>query len=136
VSLLGAEAEAWKDEGGNYVFHYTEREYALKIAAEEIYEVGHGALFGFGLYATDLRPEDASPEEIRWICFGGDAAENGLNGVLVLLADDPHTPFEEVEKGIYRLPAEKLGDLIPVESILVGVGSRSPGGAWEISAWP
>lgn len=128
--------EAWKDEGGRYLFHYTEAEYAAQIAADEIFEVGLGAHFGPGLYATDLPPAEATPDEIRVICFAGDAADNAFNGVLVLLADDPLIPFEAVDKRIFRIPADEIGDVIPVEAILVGVGRRLPGGGWEIMAWP
>lgn len=130
--------EIWEDEGGRYLFHYTESRLAWQIAEDEVFEVGGGANFGPGLYATDLRPEEASPEEIRAVCFAGDAAENALNGVLVLLADDPLTPFEEVEgeKRIFRLPTEEVGEVIAIESILVGVGRRLADGYWEILAWP
>jgi hypothetical protein len=130
--------EIWEDEGGRYLFHYTEARLAQQIAEDEVFEVGGGANFGPGLYATDLRPEEASPEEIRAVCFAGDAAENALNGLLVLLEDDPLTPFEEVEgeKRIFRLPVEEVGEIIPIESILVGVGRRLADGSWEILAWP
>jgi hypothetical protein len=138
MTATGMQGDAWRDEGGDYLFHYTEARNVEEIADTEIFEVGGGANFGPGLYATDLAPEDASPDEIRAICFGGDAAANALNGVLVLLADDPSTPFEEIEDEIriYRVPADEVGDLIPIESILVGVGSRLPGGPWEIYTWP
>lgn len=130
--------ERWKDEGGKYVFHYTEGFLAAQIALDEVFEVGPGANSGPGLYATDLAPNEATPDEIRDICFGGDAAGNAFSGVLVLLSDDPLLRFEEVEgeKRIFLLPAEEVGELIPIESILVGVGRRNSGGGWEILAWP
>lgn len=135
---LGHE-EKWEDEGAVYRFHYTEVRLAQQIAEDEVFQVGGGANFGPGLYATDLPPEEASPEEIRAICFAGDAAENALNGVLVLLGDDPQTPFESIEgeKRVFRVPADEVGEVIPIESILVGVGwRREGGGGWEILAWP
>jgi hypothetical protein len=128
--------EAWKDEGGRYLFHYTEAEYAAQIAADEIFEVGLGAHFGPGLYATDLPPVEATPEEIRAICFAGDAADNAFSGVLVLLGDDPLTPFEPVDERIFRIPADEVGEVIAIESILVGVGRRLSDGSWEIAVWP
>jgi hypothetical protein len=138
MTFVSAGGEGWNEEGGAYLFHYTEAWLAAQIAEDEIFEVGGGANFGPGLYATDLHPDEASPEEIRAICFAGDAAGNALDGVLVVLGDDPLIPFEAVEgeKGVYRLPAEEVGDVIPIEGILVGVGRRLPGGGWEILSWP
>lgn len=130
--------EEWKDEGGLYVFHYTEAFLAAQIATDEVFTVGPGANFGPGLYATNLVPGEASPEEIRAVCFAGDAADVAFSGVIVLLADDPQWPFEEIEgeKGVFRLPAEEVGEVIPIEAIMVGFGRRLSGGGWKILAWP
>ena len=129
--------ERWRDDGGNYVYHYTGADLAREIAADEHFLVGDGAVFGPGLYATDLAPQHASPSTIRDVCFGGDAPEIAFDGVLVLLADDPLTPFKEVDERVFRLPAEEgVGELIPVHSILVAVGRRRIGGGWQIEAWP
>jgi hypothetical protein len=130
-------AELWNDEGGVYLYHYTEASYAREIAADEHFLVGDGAVFGPGLYATDLAPEDALPGRIRDVCFGGDAAHIAFDGALVLLGDDPLTPFEEVDERVFLLHAnEGVGELIAMHSILVGVGQRKIGGRWEIESWP
>jgi hypothetical protein len=101
------------------------------------YLVGEGALHGYGLYATDMRPDEASPAEIRRVCFGGDAPKNAFDGVLVVLGDDPQTPFTPVDEHIYLLEAAAgLGELIPMYSILVGIGSRLTGSDWVIETWP
>jgi hypothetical protein len=129
--------EFWESEGGDYLFHYTEAAYARQVAADEHFLVGPGALFGPGLYATDISPEDASPDEIRAICFGGDAPTIAFDGVLVLLGDDPLQPFVEVEPRIFVLPAEDgIGEIIPMHSLLVGFGQRKLGNSWEIQTWP
>lgn len=131
-------AERWQDDGGKYIFHYTEAAYARQIAEDEYYFVGPGANFGFGLYATDLEPQDATPGEIRAICYGGDDAPGiAFDGVLVLLSDDPKLRFQEVEPGVFLLPAEEgEGEMIPLHPILVGIGQRKLGKFWEIEAWP
>lgn len=131
-------AEVWAHDGGEYVFHYTEAAYARQIAEDEHYFVGGGANFGFGLYATDLEPREASPDEIRAICFGGDDAPgNALDGVLVLLSDDPKMGFQEVEPRVFLLPAEEgAGEMIPLHPILVAIGQRKLANSWEIEVWP
>jgi len=129
--------ELWRDEGGEYLFHYTEARLARQIAEDEHFLVGTGALHGPGLYATDLMPLEATPEEIRAICFGGDAASLAFDGVLVLLADDPLTPFERVEPRVHLLNApEGIGEVIPLHSLLIGVGWREASGIWTIECWP
>jgi hypothetical protein len=129
--------EPWRDEAGKFLFHYTAGAVARQIAEDEHYFVGSGAAFGFGLYATDLRPEDADPEEIRAICFGGDSPDVALDGVLVLLGDDRQLRFEEVEPGAFLLPAEEgLGEIIPLHPILIGIGQRKLGNSWEFESWP
>lgn len=60
----------------NCLFHYTDKVNVEEIAEDGYFRVGTGAQFGFGLYATDLAPEEASPEEIRAVCFEGDAPGN------------------------------------------------------------
>ena len=129
--------ELWTEERGVvYRFHYTEAHLARQIAEDEIFLVGPGARYGPGLYATDLHPDEADPEEIREVCFAGDAAENAFTGVLVLLDGDP-LPFEAVRGAprIFRLPAAKVGESIAVDDMLVGVGERQ-GSGWRILAWP
>jgi hypothetical protein len=128
-------AELWKDEGGKYLYHYTEAGYAREIAADEYFLVGDGAVFGPGLYATDLAPQDALPDRVREVCFGGDAAHIAFDGVLVLLGDDPSIPFEEVDEQVFLL-REEIGGLVPMHSILAGVGQRKFGANWEIECWP
>lgn len=128
--------ENWKD-GGKYLFHYTAATYAREIAEDGNYLVGGGAQFGYGLYTTDLRPEEADPEEIRAICFGGDAPDVAFDGVLVLLGDDHLLRFEEVEPSVFLLPAEEgEGQIIPLHPILVGIGQRKLGNSWEFETWP
>jgi hypothetical protein len=39
-------AELWKDEGGSYLYHYTEANYAREISEDEYFLVGDGAVFG------------------------------------------------------------------------------------------
>lgn len=123
-------------EGDKYVFHYTEDHLAQQIAEDEHFLVGPGAQFGPGIYATDLAPEDATPDEIRDICFGGDAADVAFNGVLVLLADDPFSPFVEVDRRVFLLSVEAVGEVVPIHALLVAVGTREPHGVWKIEPWP
>jgi hypothetical protein len=128
--------ELWIEaEGVKYLFHYTEIELAREIAEDGVFEVGPGARYGPGLYATDIHPNESDPEEIRAICFEGDAADNALNAVLVLLGDDHVQEFEAVPEAprIYRLPAEVM-EAVPIDAILVGIGQRGPAG-WSIEAW-
>lgn len=129
--------ERWQRvEGVHVVFHYTEASAARRIAADENFLVGGGAQFGPGLYATNLDPEEASEEEIKAICFEGDGAAIAYSGVLVLLGDDPLTPFEEVDKRIFLLPDSENRGYVPLHPILVGVGERLDDGRWEIEGWP
>ncbi len=128
--------EFFREEGVGYLYHYTESHLALAIAESAIFEVGGGAQYGVGLYATDLAPEEASDEEIQAICFEGEAARNAFSGVLVLLAGDPAFAFEEVEKRIYLIERDEVGERIETDTILVGVGTRPPDGRWTIRAWP
>jgi hypothetical protein len=131
------EAEKWKrEEGVRYVFHYTEAAAARQIAADANFFVGGGALFGPGLYATDLAPDEASEDEIRTVCFEGDGASIAYSGVLVLLADDPLTPFEEVDRRVFLLADWESRGFIPLHPILVGVGERLESEKWEIETWP
>lgn len=129
---------AWAGETnwpGNCLFHYTDRINAEDIAEDGCFEVGTGAQFGFGLYATDLRPEEASPEEIRAICFEGDARDNVFDGLVVLIGDDPFQGFIEVDRRVFLLPAEEgVGELIQLEEILIATGIRIRG-RWEVVSW-
>lgn len=95
---------AWTRETewpGNYLFHYTEAAYVEEIAADGYFLVGSGANFGLGLYATDLAPHEATPDEIRAVCFEGDAPFGSFDGVLVLLGDDPRHRFVEVDRRVF-----------------------------------
>lgn len=120
----------------NCLFHYTEAAYADDIAADGYFEVGPGSNFGFGLYATDLPPHEAMPDEIRAVCFEGDAATNIFDGVLVLKRNDPQSRFIEVDRRVFLLPArDGFGEMISLHRILVGVGKRGLNGHWELSSW-
>jgi hypothetical protein len=132
----GLSGETFREEGGHYLYHYTESHLALAIAETGVFEVGGGAQYGVGLYATDLRPEEASEEEIQAICFEGEAARNAHGGVLVLLGDDDQLAFEEVEKRIFLFRRHEVGEFIEIDTILVGVGTRPPGRGWTILSWP
>jgi len=112
-----------KTKHPTYLFHYTDVASAEAIAAEGYFEVGPGSNFGFGLYATDLDPDEGSPEEIRAVCFEGDAPTAVLDGVLVLLGNHPSHPFVEVDRRVFQLPA-RLGQVIPLQRILVATGRR------------
>jgi hypothetical protein len=117
------------------LFHYTDRLNAEDIAEDGYFEVGTGAQFGFGLYATDLPPEDASPEEIRAVCFEGDASKSAFNGLIVLIGDDPFQRFVEVDRRVFLLPAEEgVGELIQLQEILIATGIRIRG-RWELFPW-
>jgi hypothetical protein len=119
----------------NCLFHYTDRVSVEAIAEDGYFEVGTGAQFGFGLYATDLRPEEASPEEIRAVCFEGDAPDNIFDGLVVLIGDDPFQGFIEVDRRVFLLPAEEgVGELIQLEGILIATGIRIRG-RWELASW-
>jgi hypothetical protein len=82
-----------------------------------------------------LAPDEALPDRIREVCFGGDAAHIAFDGLLVLLGDDPITPFEEVDERVYLL-REEIGGLVALNSILVGIGKRKIDANWEIECWP
>jgi hypothetical protein len=125
----------WRDEAPTHLFHYTEAEHAEAIAADGYFQVGPGANFGFGLYATDLSLDEATPEEVRAVCFEGDASDQSFNGVVVLEARNLQHHFTEVDRRIFLLPApEGVGQLIPLERILAGVGKRE-GLRWRIRSW-
>lgn len=126
---------AWTGEAPTYLFHYTEAEHAEEIAAAGYFHVGTGAHFGFGLYATDLSPEEATPEEIRAVCFEGDAPKKVCDGLVVLAGTNPHYPFAEVDRRVFLFPAEEgVGQLIPVEPILLAVGWWEEG-RWRVEPW-
>lgn len=117
-------------EAPTHLFHYTEAEHAEAIAADGYFQVGTGANFGSGLYATDLAPEEATQEEIQAVCFEGDAADRDFGGVVVLKGRHPLHHFVEVDRRVFLLPAEEgVGQLIPVEQILLAVGQ------WKESQW-
>lgn len=120
---------------GNYLFHYTDRVNVEDIAADGYFEVGTGAQFGFGLYATDLPPEEAGPEEIRAVCFEGDARDNAFDGFIALLGDIPSHRFIEVDRRVFLLPAEEgMGELIQLQGILIATGIRIRD-HWDVSPW-
>jgi hypothetical protein len=120
----------------NCLFHYTDKVNVEEIAEDGYFRVGTGAQFGFGLYATDLPPEEASLEEIRAVCFEGDAADNIFDGLIVLLQDDPSYPFVEVDRRVFLLPAEEgAGELIPLQQILIATGTRLRSGRWKPVPW-
>jgi hypothetical protein len=120
-------------EEPGYLYHYTEAAHADSIAEDEAFLVGGGVRFGPGLYATDLEPAEASDEEIRAACFEADGADPAFSGVLCLF----HSPaFEEVEPRVFMIAAEEVGEVIPIEAILKGVGRRALGEDWEIEPWP
>lgn len=121
---------AWTGETPTHLFHYTEAEHAEEIAADGYFQVGMGANFGFGLYATDLAPEEATPEEIRAVCFEGDAPDKNFRGVVALKGRHPQHRFEEVDRRVFLLPA-RFGELIPLERIFVAAWLRA-GDRWEL----
>ncbi len=122
---------AWTGETPTYLFHYTEAEHAQEIVADGYFRVGPGANFGFGLYATDLTPAEATPEEIRAVCFEGDAPNGKFDGVVMLEGRHPHHRFEEVDRRVFLLPAQEgFGELIPLHTILVAAWLRV-GDRWE-----
>lgn len=120
----------------NCLFHYTDRINVEAIAEDGCFRVGTGAQFGFGLYATDLAPEEASPEEIKAVCFEGDASDNVFDGFIALLGGDPLHRFIEVDRRVFLLPAEEgMGELIHLQWILLATGLRLPSGRWDIVPW-
>jgi hypothetical protein len=124
-----------RDEGRPYLFHYTEAEDAVAIAADGYFQVGSGANFGLGLYATDLSPEEADPEEIQAVCFEGDALGKAFDGFLVLRRDYPPAQFIEVDRRVFLLPArEGLGETISLQGLMVSTGSRV-GNRWREEPW-
>ena len=123
----------WQDERPTYLFHYTDTVSAESIAVEGYFEVGSGANFGFGLYATDLDPDEGTPEEIRAVCFEGDAPAAALDAVLVFVGNHPSHPFVEVDRRVFLLSA-RVGQLIPLQRILVAVGRRREG-RWVSIPW-
>lgn len=126
---------AWIGEAPTHLFHSTEAEHAEAIVADGYFQVGPGANSGFGLYATDLAPEEASQEEIQEICFEGDARDRDFGGVVVLKGRHPLHRFAEVDRRVFLLPAEEgVGQLITVERILLAVG-RWEEGRWQVEAW-
>lgn len=122
--------------GGDFLFHYTEAAQADEIAAEGYFQVGSGSNFGLGLYATDLPPHEATPDEIRAVCFEEDAADSTFDGVLVLLGDHPRQPFFEVDHRVFLLPAEEgIGELISLHLVLLATGRRYPRLGWKLTTW-
>lgn len=125
-----------KNWPGNCLFHYTDRVNVEDIAEDGCFQVGTGAQFGFGLYATDLPPGEASPEEIRAVCFEGDASNSAFDGLIVLLGDDPSHRFIEVDRRVFLLPAQEgAGELVQLQRILLATGIRLPSGRWDIILW-
>ena len=75
--------------GLSIVFHYTNVQVGEWIVEDRLFATGGGAVYGTGLYATHIAPEDAqSVETIIVHCFGGDATPPEVSyGIALAITD-------------------------------------------------
>jgi hypothetical protein len=122
------------------LYHYTERTFALEVYEslttdpyEYVYRVEHPGSWGDGLYALDVAPGAASPEELRYLCFNDWRPEHPMDGVLLL--DATVTPlFEQADAAqhpnVFLLETE-LDGTVPLGERVIAAGVRN-GEAWEL----
>jgi hypothetical protein len=111
--------------GRSYLFHYTTPARARQIVNDGVFQVGKGALYGSGLYATPLAPDAVPPEDLLRRLFFGLWPPESVNGVVVLVGNDDEQPFEAKTRDIWLLPG---GPAIEIENLAVGVGIRTSKG--------
>jgi hypothetical protein len=122
------------------LYHYTERAFALEVYQwltsdpyEYWFRVEHSGSWGDGLYALDVPPGAASPDELRYLCFNDWRPDHLMDGVLVLDATVP-PPFVQVDPvhspNIFLLEAE-LDATVSLGERVLAVGLRTDL-AWSI----
>jgi hypothetical protein len=94
---------------------------SIRASASVLFATGVGAVYGAGLYATHIAPEDAeSVETIIVHCFGGDATPPEVSYGIALAITDGHRSFVEVGDGWqWMLPTPNLGYLA-IETMFCG----------------
>ena len=110
-----------REAGRSIVFHYTNVQLGEWIVEDRLFATGVGAVYGTGLYATHVAPEDAqSIETIIVHCFGGDATPPEVSFGIALAITDGHRSFVEVGDGWqWVVPTPKLGHL-DIETLFRG----------------
>lgn len=117
----------WHPPARPHLFHFTEPAHAEAIVRHDRFVVGDGADHGFGLYATDLAPDDTSPATLIETLWQGKAFDMMVNGVVVLAHDEVLLPFEKVAEHIWVHVTGRLGSIIDLAGVALGCGVRKDG---------
>jgi hypothetical protein len=113
------------------LYHYTTKEYArevlgdLDLAYADVWE----GVYGTGLYALDLGPNDATREELRRACFDDSRQDHPMDGVLIFDTGLAAPPFEYCARHIWIQESTDKTHREFIGHIVSGVG------VWTDSGW-
>ena len=107
--------------GTVYLFHYTDEIRAAGILEERLFVTGGNAVFGFGVYATEIPPLDSSTlDDVIVRCFGGDAIPPEVQHAIVLRRSHGDREFLQTSEPYqWILPTAKLG-FVDLSELYVG----------------
>lgn len=119
----------WQRSGVHALFHYTNRNFAEQIHAEQVYVVSDRPhqRYGHGLFLTSIEPEALSKQELLRRLFAMQRPPEAVEAVVVLHQDDECLPVERVSPGIY-LCAAPAGAEIDLALVYLGYGTRAASG--------
>ena len=120
------------------LFHYCSERAATDILAEEppYFLVGTGSSYGWGMYATDMEPVDATTiDDVSTHCFAGQATAAEFSHVLLLHPANAVDRFEQTANPYeWMLLRDAPGAIIDLETLLFEA-RRLDGSAWTV-IWP
>ena len=116
-----------------YVYRYTSASLAQELIETQLYWTTDRAHYGYGMYATDIPPEDRSTlEEVMEHCYAGEMTEVELQWCLHLwrkTGTSEELWFEEVAPHNFLIPRDGPGERVELYAMLAGA-SRWTGTEW------
>jgi hypothetical protein len=118
--------------GTRFLFHYTDAIRADAIIEERIFVSGPSAVYGVGIYATDIAP--AGPETVDEVivhCFAGEATPPEVSHAIAVRIASGDLRFQRTPDPYqWILPTGKL-ELVHIEGLYVAAAAFD-GAAWRI----
>ena len=115
------------------LFHYCSERAATDILDAEppYFLVGPGSAHGWGMYATDIEPVDAtSIDDVSTHCFAGQATAAELSHVLVLHPANAVDRFEQTSNPYeWMILRDAPAAIVELETLLIEA-CRFDGAAW------
>ena len=126
----------WPETQSDRRFHYCSEQRARTIAMDDVpvFWVGDGgSRFGWGLYATDIEPEDFDTiDEVNAECFAGTRTPPELSFVLVFRAGPP---FERMDTAEWLIDAGAPNEPVEIDALIVEI-CHWDGATWnQIASW-